>query len=154
MTKGGRPPVDLMTQLLVTLWILGNPECLRSVADRFDICKATAFRVYRRVCKAIVQHLVAVFVTNWTESSRRTAKVWLKRGFPGVLGPIDGCHIPIKAPRINHEQYVNRKGFHSVTLECWFHVCRCVADIPDQFMMLKFWKTRHLTYREVAGLTR
>lgn len=33
----GRPPVELRKQILLTLWILGNPECLRSVADRFDV---------------------------------------------------------------------------------------------------------------------
>ena len=56
---GGRPQVQLRKQILLTLWIIGNPECLRSVADRFDVCAATAYREYRRVCKAIVQHVIA-----------------------------------------------------------------------------------------------
>ena len=38
------------------------------------------------------------------------------KGFPRVLGAIDGCHIPIKAPNFCPENYVNRKGFHSVIL--------------------------------------
>lgn len=58
----GRPPVELRKQILLTLWILGNPEYLRSVADRFDVCRATAYRVYRRVCKAIVRHLMDEFI--------------------------------------------------------------------------------------------
>ena len=60
----GRPPVELRKQILLTLWILGNPECLRSVADRFDVCRATVYRVYRRVCKAIVRHLMDEFITK------------------------------------------------------------------------------------------
>ena len=46
---GGRPPVlrKLRKQILPTLWILGNPECLRSVAVRFDVCTVTVYRVYR-----------------------------------------------------------------------------------------------------------
>ena len=27
----GRPTIDLEIQLLITLWYLGNPECIRSV---------------------------------------------------------------------------------------------------------------------------
>ena len=59
----GRPPVELRMLILLTLWILGNPECLRFVADRFDICRATAYRVYRQVCKAIVRYLMDEFIT-------------------------------------------------------------------------------------------
>lgn len=39
------------------------------------------------------------------------------RGFPGVLGAIDGCHIPISAPRFCPENYINRKRWHSVNLQ-------------------------------------
>jgi len=35
----------------------------------------------------------------------------------GVIGAIDGCHIPIKAPRENDSEYINRKGFHSLQLQ-------------------------------------
>ncbi|RMX54737.1 hypothetical protein pdam_00011523 [Pocillopora damicornis] len=31
--NGGRHTIDLQKQVLITIWILGNPECLRSVAD-------------------------------------------------------------------------------------------------------------------------
>ena len=43
----GHPPVEVRKQLLITLWMLGNPECLRLVADQFDVCRATTYRVYR-----------------------------------------------------------------------------------------------------------
>ena len=59
---GGRPPLELRKQILLTLWILGNAECLRSVADRFDVCKSTAYQLYRRVCIAVVTHLMSDFV--------------------------------------------------------------------------------------------
>ena len=34
-------------QILTTIWIPENPECQRSVADRFNITKSILFRVYR-----------------------------------------------------------------------------------------------------------
>ena len=37
--RGGRPPVQLRKQILLTLWIIVNPECLRSLADQFDVCE-------------------------------------------------------------------------------------------------------------------
>ena len=41
-------------QVLITIWILGNPECLRSVADRFNIKN----RFYtRRICGTIAINL-------------------------------------------------------------------------------------------------
>lgn len=67
----GRPPVELRKQILLTLWVLGNPECLRSVADRFDVCRATAYRVYRRVCKAIVRHLMNEFIKILVKKPKR-----------------------------------------------------------------------------------
>lgn len=35
----------------------------------------------------------------------------------GIVGIIDGSHIPIKAPKQNPASYVNRKGYHSVILQ-------------------------------------
>ena len=55
--NGGRPTIDLQKQVLITLWILGNPECLRSVTDRFNITKLILFRVCRRICGAIANNL-------------------------------------------------------------------------------------------------
>ena len=38
----------------LTIWIriLGNPGCLRSVADRFDCTKSILFHDHRRICGA------------------------------------------------------------------------------------------------------
>ena len=40
----------------------------------------------------------------------------MKSKVPNVVAAIDGSHIPIKAPLINHEDYFNRKWrfFHNV----------------------------------------
>lgn len=37
--------------------------------------------------------------------------------FPGVIGTIDGSHIAISAPIENSENYINRKGYHSILLQ-------------------------------------
>ena len=40
----GRVPVTVEKQLLVTLWVLGNPEAIRSISDRFNITKSSVFK--------------------------------------------------------------------------------------------------------------
>ena len=57
-------------QVLFTIWILGNPECLWSVADRFNITKSSLFRVYRRISGVIANNLSGPYmkyllVWNW-----------------------------------------------------------------------------------------
>ena len=72
-TRGPPPPCKQalkQKQLLIMIWILGNPECLRSVADRFKITKSILFRVYRRICGAITnnlsgQYVKYLLVSNW-----------------------------------------------------------------------------------------
>ena len=44
-------------QVLITIWILGNPEYQHSVADLFNITKSILFRVHRRICGAIANNL-------------------------------------------------------------------------------------------------
>ena len=40
-----------------------------------------------------------------------------KWGFPQCVGAIDGSHIPIAAPKLNHTDYYNRKGWYSMILQ-------------------------------------
>jgi hypothetical protein len=44
-------------------------------------------------------------------------KFFQHKGFPGVLGAIDGSHIPIKTRKVDGEQYYNRKKFPSIILQ-------------------------------------
>ncbi|XP_062583073.1 putative nuclease HARBI1 [Saccostrea cucullata] len=40
------------------------------------------------------------------------------RGFPNVIGAIDGTHIQITPPAEHPQAYVNRKSYHSIVLQC------------------------------------
>ena len=123
---------DLEKQVLITMWILGNPECPRSVADRFNVTKSSAFHVYRRICEAICNNLSGQPIKF--PSGQRAIDVVQgfeeKRAYPGVLGAIDGCHIPVKAPRKNRKQYINRRGFHSLQLQV---ICDMDMQFTDVF---------------------
>lgn len=51
--------------------------------------------------------------------------------FPGVVGVIDGCHIPISAPTEYPISYINRKGFYSILLQ---GICNNKMQFIDVFV--------------------
>ena len=130
--RRGKPPVSVEKQLLLTLWVLGNPECLRSVSDRFNVTKSSVYRIVRRVCSALVDNCAKTFI-RWPQGER-AAEIMQKfeqnNGLPRCLGIVDGTHIPIKAPRVHPEQYVSRKKFHSLQLQA---VCDCDRLFTDVY---------------------
>ena len=92
--------------------------CCRSVADRFNVGRATALRAVRRVAKALFQ-LAPTFI-QWPSGERAREVIHgfeVASGFPGIIGAVDGTHIQIDAPQENPADYVNRKGFHSIQLQ-------------------------------------
>jgi hypothetical protein len=92
----------------------------RSVADRFGIAKSTAWKVVHQMCQLIMKLNVRMQVISWPteEECITNATVFERRhGFPGIIGAVDGSHIPIKAPTKNAVSYINRKKFHSVILQ-------------------------------------
>ncbi|XP_032799334.1 uncharacterized protein LOC116936290 [Daphnia magna] len=39
---------------------------------------------------------------------------------PGIIGSIDGTHIPIQRPILHEKAYVNRKNYHSINVQAIF----------------------------------
>lgn len=90
----------------------------RSVCNLFDVGRATGIRIVRRVVDALFE--IAPQVIKWPAlDTQQNLSIQFERkaGFPGVIGCIDGCHIPIQAPRVNPESYYNRKSFYSIVLQ-------------------------------------
>ena len=56
-------------QLLITMWVLANPETIRSVSDPFYITKSSVFRIVRNINHAIVYNLTAQFI-SWPSEER------------------------------------------------------------------------------------
>ena len=56
----------------------------------------------------------------WPDEDRKTVikqAVFAKNGFPGVIGCIDCTHIRIQAPRVDENDFVNGKGYHSLNVQ-------------------------------------
>ncbi|CAC5383669.1 unnamed protein product [Mytilus coruscus] len=107
--KGGRPQLTLEKQILIALWYFANTECYRSIASRFDVSDSTVMKS--------VDGIVSAMVKDKNKLIR----------MPGVVGAIDGTHIAIPGPNQHHENYINRKRFHSI-------VAQVVCDHEMKFM--------------------
>jgi len=100
-------------KVLSTLWLLGNKESFRGVADRFGFGKSTLHEHLISVVTAIIaKHKQFIKWPSTVAESREIADGFFARcGFPGVVGAIDGTHIPIPGPSSHRESYINRKGY-------------------------------------------
>ncbi|XP_043466333.1 putative nuclease HARBI1 [Leptopilina heterotoma] len=105
-------------QLCIALWTYCNQEVYRSIADRFGVCKDTAWNCMLSVSKVL--NTVSGDYIRWpaAENFNQTINKFLNVGpFPNVLAAVDGCHVEISAPCTNAASYINRKGYHSLLLQ-------------------------------------
>ena len=115
-----RKAISARQRLAVTLYRLADTATYRTIANLFAIGKSTVCEIVVQVCNAIVQFLLPRYIRlpqSAQEIRERIDESRDRAGFPQVVACVDGCHIPIKAPQNNPEDYVNRKGFHSIILQ-------------------------------------
>jgi len=113
----GPTPTPASTALAATLWYLGNLTSQREIAERFNISQGHL----SHLVKVVVDFLCSMSkdVIHWpTEGEIVQTEVDFKAmaNFPGVVGAIDGCQIPILAPEYCQQDYLNRNHCHSVNL--------------------------------------
>ena len=128
----GRPQVPLDKDLLMYLWYMGSLETVRSIADRFDVSESTFVAHNRRLIDAFCDHLLTKFI-KWPDQQQYhdISGVFMdKKGFPSVIGALDGTHIKIKAPFEHGADYFNRKKYHSIILQA---VCREDLSFTDVY---------------------
>ncbi|KYN08010.1 Putative nuclease HARBI1 [Cyphomyrmex costatus] len=105
-TESGRFTLDVRTQLLAVLWLLATPDSFRSVSDRFDISKSLLHDSMKRVVVAL-NNLADRFI-KWPTGDQlnKVKQRFSEIGYlPDVIGAIDGCHIPIPAPKVSSVTY-------------------------------------------------
>nr|XP_012224230.1 PREDICTED: putative nuclease HARBI1 [Linepithema humile] len=105
-------------QIAITLWFFGNQEVYRSVADRFGVSKDTVWKCVFEIAMLLTEDVHRYI--KWPELREMATfekEFRQLHGFPGVIGAIDGSHIAISAPIENPENYINRKGYHSIILQ-------------------------------------
>ncbi|VEN56256.1 unnamed protein product [Callosobruchus maculatus] len=72
-------------------------------------------------------------IIKWPDQAEKNIieQNFREKGFPGIIGAIDGCHIKIDKPDNDPDSYINRKGFYSIQMQA---VCDHRRKIIDLFV--------------------
>jgi len=101
--------------------------------------RASVSRCMRKVSDAISERLDNIHFPATPGEVRNTKRsVYQIAQFPNVLGAVDGKFIPIISPKDNENEYVCRKGFHSLNIQA-------VVDHEMRYIMYLFLSATHLS---------
>lgn len=124
-----RVPIPVEKRVAVGLWRLATGDCYRSCSLIVGLSKASAVycthEFVEELCRMRCDFIK--FPTTTAEIRRKIEGFKDKSDIPNVVGAVDGTHVPIKAPDINHEDYFNRKHFYS-------YVVQGVVDSSNLYM--------------------
>ena len=114
-----RDAVPVEKRVAVSLWRLATGECYRSCGLMIGLAKPTVVKCCHEFVEAIcrLQDDFIKFPSTRAEIGRKIEGFSEKSKFPNVVAATDGSHIPIKAPKENHEDYFNRKHFYSFLVQ-------------------------------------
>ena len=106
-------------QILVALRFYASGSFLQIIGDTLGLPKSSVSRIITDVSQALARK-ESEFIL-WPSRPEEIQEVkrgfFDKGGFPGVIGCVDGTHVRIQAPTENENDYVNRKGFHSINVQ-------------------------------------
>ena len=124
-----RGAITVEKRVAVALWRLATGISYRTVGLTFGIGRCTAMNVKDEFCSALMRRANDFIKFPKAEAETRQAiqKFQDISHFPQVVGALDGSHIPIKAPKEELNEYVNRKSFHCIVLQG-------VADANRKFL--------------------
>ena len=114
-----RPSITTERRVAITLWVLATTGEYRSVAHLFGVARCTVCKIVNETCEAIVQKLLPLYVRFPTGDSLKEVIKGFKDKYdvPQCAGSIDGSHVPVTPPAINHTDYYNRKGWYSMVVQ-------------------------------------
>ena len=113
-------PADVRCAMFLYYCAHGCSEAV--VAAQFGCSVNTVHRVLNATRRGILKHYDSfVFWPSRAEMNDIAYSFHCRRGLDGVIGCVDGTHIPVRAPLRHKDSYVNRKGWPSLS-------CMCVCD--------------------------
>ena len=108
-----------LLQVLIALRFYASGSFLQVIGDTFGVDKSTVSRAITDVSQALIakQHLFIKWPLTNDECTTIKNEFYLHGGFPCVIGCVDGTHVRLQVPSKHENNYVNRKGFHSINVQ-------------------------------------
>ena len=150
-----RDPVTAKRRLAITLYYLSSTAEYRTVANLFGVSQSFVCQCIKEVSCAIRKGFPRAIAFPKGDDLLKVLQGYEKRwGFPMCAGAIDGTHIPILAPADCHVEYVNRKGFNSITMQavtdCNYMFRDVVIGWPGSVHDARFFPTLQFSQRETS----
>lgn len=107
-------------RVAITLYWLADTAKYRMIANLFVVGKSTVCGIVKQVCEVIVRILLPKYIyvpQNRQEVQDKIDGFKNRVGFSQVVAAVYGCHLPIIGLWQSLDDYINRKGFHSLILQ-------------------------------------
>lgn len=123
LNRGRGSKVTLEIAVLATLRFYATGAYQRSLGQDFNfgISQASASKWIHKITEIIDHHIANMFINfpNRRDERQLNKATFMQRaGFPGCVGVIDCTHVAILKPRQDEHNFLNRKGFHSLNVQC------------------------------------
>ncbi|XP_067132867.1 putative nuclease HARBI1 [Centruroides vittatus] len=128
-----KPLIEKEKNLLIFLWLVGNQETYREVADRFGVTESHEHGVFMKYCdhiSALATKFICWPIGEEAERSIRAFEALRQVPFPGVIGAIYGTYVKFSALKEEKNEHITRKQTAAVVLQA---VCRSNLLFIDIF---------------------
>ena len=114
-----RRAISVERRLAITIWCLATCAEYRTIGHLFGVARCTVCVIVHDTCNAIVRTLQSKYISFPVGDDLQGVIDGFQTKWQMVqcAGAIDGCHIPVRPPAMNHTDYYNRKGWYSVILQ-------------------------------------
>lgn len=100
----------------IGLWCVVTCSEYRTIGQMFRVARSTFCIVIHDTCKAIIHVLLDAYI-KFPQGSELCDVVSIFRSMVQCAGVIDGSHVPVTPPALNHMDYYNRKGWYLILIQ-------------------------------------
>ncbi|XP_023313229.1 uncharacterized protein LOC108907203 [Anoplophora glabripennis] len=127
--------IPLEKKILFTIWVISKAESFLAAGDRFGIARSTAHNIFREIIE-VLHHLRAHYIRWPVDYDTIQEAFYARSRIPGIVGAIDGCHVEIKQPMENANDYYNRNNYHSIILQDFGSQIISAACVLHNFIIM------------------